>query len=74
MKALLVAIVTICVGGILPALASPKDELMAADRAFAQQSVEKGYDQAYIANLATDGQTFTGAAPIKSKAGCGRPL
>jgi hypothetical protein len=51
-----------------PALATPKDDLMAADRAFAQMSVEKGYDQAYIANLATDGQTFTGPSPIKSKA------
>ena len=51
-----------------PALATPKDELMAVDRAFARMAVEKGYDQAYIANLATDGQTFTGPAPIKDKA------
>jgi hypothetical protein len=41
---------------------------MAVDSAFAQLSVEKGYDQASIANLAQDGQTFTGAAPIKNKA------
>jgi hypothetical protein len=51
-----------------PALAGPKEDLLAVDRAFAQASVEKGYDQAYIAYLATDGQTFTGAAPIKNKA------
>ncbi len=68
MKAHLAAVVALCIAGTSPALASPKDELMAADRAFAQQSVERGYDQAYIANLATDGQTFTGPAPIKSKA------
>jgi hypothetical protein len=35
-----------------PALAGPKEDLMAVDRAFAQMSMEKGYDQAYIANLA----------------------
>ena len=51
-----------------PALADPKDDLLAVDRAFARMSVEKGYDQAYLANLAEDGQTFTGAAPIKNKA------
>ena len=53
---------------IAPALAGPKDDLMAVDRAFAKMSLEKGYDQAYIANLATDGQTFTGATPIRNKA------
>jgi hypothetical protein len=67
MKALLVAIATLCVG-ISPAIAGPKDDLLAVDRAFARMSLEKGYDQAYIANLASDGQTFTGAAPIKNKA------
>jgi len=51
-----------------PAIADPKDDLMAVDRAFARMSLEMGYDQAYIANLAQDGQTFTGAAPIKNKA------
>ena len=54
--------------GSSPAFADPKDALMAVDRAFARMAVEKGYDQAYIANLARDGQTFTGAAPIKNKA------
>jgi hypothetical protein len=54
--------------GASPALADPKEELMAVDRAFARTSLEKGYDQAYIANLALDGQTFTGNAPIKNKA------
>jgi hypothetical protein len=49
-------------------MAGPKEELMAVDRAFARMSIEKGYDEAYIANLARDGQTFTGATPIKSKA------
>ena len=51
-----------------PALAGPKEDLLAVDTAFARMSVEKGYDQAYIANLAVDGQTFTGAVPIKNKA------
>jgi hypothetical protein len=51
-----------------PTFAGPKEDLMAVDRAFARMSLEKGYDQAYIANLAQDGQTFTGAAPIKNKA------
>ena len=51
-----------------PALAGPKEDLMAVDSAFARMSLEAGYDQAYIANLAQDGQTFTGAAPIKNKA------
>lgn len=54
--------------GASPALADPKEDLMAVDRAFARMSLEKGYDQAYIANLALDGQTFTGTAPIKNKA------
>jgi hypothetical protein len=67
MKAHLAAVVALGIAGTSPALAGSKDELLAADRAFAQMSVEKGYDQAYIANLATDGQTFTGPAPIKSK-------
>jgi hypothetical protein len=50
------------------AFAGPKEDLLAVDRAFARMSLEKGYDQAYVANLATEGQTFTGAAPIKNKA------
>jgi hypothetical protein len=53
---------------VASAMAGPKEDLMAVDRAFARMSVEKGYDEAYIANLARDGQTFTGATPIKSKA------
>jgi len=35
-----------------PALAGPKEDLLAVDAPFAQMSIEKGYDQAYIANLA----------------------
>ncbi len=69
MKAHLAAIAAFFIAaGALPALAGPKEDLMAVDRAFAHMSVAKGYDQAYIANLALDGQTFTGTAPIKSKA------
>jgi hypothetical protein len=56
------------IAGTGPVVAGAREDLMAVDRAFAQLSVEKGYDQAYIANLAQDGQTFTGAAPIKNKA------
>jgi hypothetical protein len=54
--------------GASSAIAGPKEDLMAVDRAFARMSLEKGYDQAYIANLALDGQTFTGTVPIKNKA------
>jgi hypothetical protein len=50
------------------ALADPKDDLMAMDRAFATMSIEKGYDEAYLAFLAADGQTFTGPAPIRNRA------
>jgi len=68
MKTHLAVGVVILLSTTASALAGPKDDLMAVDRAFAQMSMEKGYDQAYIANLAKDGQTFTGAAPIKNKA------
>jgi len=68
MKAHLVAVAALCVAGVSPVMAGPKEDLLTVDRAFAQLSLEKGYDQAYIANLARDGQTFTGAAPIKNKA------
>lgn len=51
-----------------PAFASALDDLMATDRAFARMSTEKGYDEAYLAYLAHDGQTFTGPAPIRDKA------
>jgi len=70
MKARLAAAITILSipFAIAPVIAGPKEDLTAVDRAFAQLSLEKGYDQAYIANLAQDGQTFTGAAPIKNKA------
>jgi hypothetical protein len=51
-----------------PAMAGARENLLAVDRAFARMSLEKGYDPAYVANLATDGQTFTGTAPIKNKA------
>jgi len=62
------AVAALFIVAAAPAIAGPKEDLMAADRAFARMSLEKGYDQSYIANLATDGQTFTGAAPIKNKA------
>jgi len=51
-----------------PSWANPKDDLMATDRAFAQMSIEKGYDEAYLAFLAADGQTFTGPTPIRNRA------
>ena len=62
-----VAILSILLATI-PAMAGAKEDLLAVDRAFARMSLEKGYDQAYIANLAQDGQTFTGAHPIQNKA------
>jgi len=67
MKTHLVAIAALVITAA-PALAGPKEDLMAVDRAFAKLSLDKGYDEAYIANLAVDGQTFTGATPIKNKA------
>jgi hypothetical protein len=51
-----------------PAWAGPLEDLMAVDRAFAKMSRETGYNEAYLAYLATDGQTFTGAHPVKNKA------
>jgi hypothetical protein len=74
MKTHLAVGIVILLSTAASALAGSKDDLMAVDRAFARMSVEKGYDQAYIANLATDGQTFTGAAPIKNKADAARRL
>ena len=68
MKLHLAAGIVILLSTVASAQAGPKDDLLAVDRAFAQMSLDKGYDEAYIANLATDGQTFTGPAPIKSKA------
>ena len=40
---------------------------MSVDRAFAHTAIEKGYDEAYIAYLAQDGQTFTGATLTDAK-------
>jgi hypothetical protein len=69
MKARLAAGIIILLSTVATAaLAGPKEELMAVDRAFAHMSIEKGYDEAYIAYLAQNGQTFTGATPIKNKA------
>jgi hypothetical protein len=50
MKFCLVA--AIIIAATAPVFAGPKEELIAVDRAFARMSVQKGYDQAYIANLA----------------------
>jgi hypothetical protein len=69
MKAHLAAGIVILLSTVATAaMAGPKEDLMAVDRAFAHTSIEKGYDEAYIAYLAQDGQTFTGATPIKNKA------
>lgn len=61
-------LITIAIFASVPALAGSKEDLLAVDRAFSRLSVDKGYDQAYIANLADDGQTFTGKTPIKNRA------
>ena len=58
----------ILVIGSSSAFADAKEDLLTVDRAFSKLSVDKGYDQAYLANLAEDGQTFTGKTPIKNKA------
>ena len=55
----------------LPAVAAGNgkvEELMAVDRAFAAMAKSKGYNEAYLAYLAEDGQTFTGPNPIRGKA------
>jgi hypothetical protein len=66
MRALLAAAMLLLASA--PLAAGPKeDALMATDRAFAKMASEKGYDNAYLAFLAKDGQTFTGAHPIKGK-------
>ena len=52
----------ILLSSVASAMAGPKEELMAVDRAFARMSIEKGYDEAYIANLARDGYLFVSHA------------
>lgn len=46
-----------------PALAGPKEEMMAADRAFSAMSVEKGAHAAFLAYLADDVRLFDGEHP-----------
>jgi ketosteroid isomerase-like protein len=55
---------------VMAAHAGPKDDLMAADRAFSQLSVDKGSNAAFLAYLAEDGRLFgTGnERPILGKA------
>lgn len=52
------------------ALAGPKDEIIAADKAFSTLSVAKGSNEAFLAYLADDGRLFGtgGEAPILGKA------
>jgi len=64
---------TVLVSGVLfllstPAFADPKADLMTTDRAFAHMAETKGYNEAYLAYLAEDGQTFTGDHQINGKA------
>jgi Domain of unknown function (DUF4440) len=66
MKAALAA--AIILGFTAPALAGPAEDLMAVDRAFARMARQTGYNEAYLAYLAVDGQTFTGDHPIRGKA------
>ncbi len=46
-----------------PALAAPKDEMMAADRAFSALSAEKGAHAAFLAYMAEDVRLYDGATP-----------
>lgn len=59
-----------CVVLATPALAEPKDDITAADKAFSALSVAKGSNAAFLAYLADDGRLFgTGnEAPIFGKA------
>lgn len=52
------------------AWAAPKDDLIAADKAFSQLSVEKGSNAAFLAYMADDAHVFGtgGEAPMYSKA------
>lgn len=48
-----------------PALAGPKEELLAADKVFAALSVEKGQAAAFLAYIADDARLFgTGGEPV----------
>lgn len=66
MKTFLVCGALLLISG--PVFADPLAELMATDRAFAHMAETKGYNEAYLAYLARDGQTFTGDHPIHGKA------
>jgi ketosteroid isomerase-like protein len=55
---------------LLPAAAGPKEDLLAADKAFSDMSVAKGSDAAFIFYLAEDGRLFGVGSepPIHGKA------
>ncbi|HWA91507.1 MAG TPA: nuclear transport factor 2 family protein [Rhizomicrobium sp.] len=60
----------LAVTAALPALAGPKDDLLAADKAFSAMSAAEGSNAAFLAYLADDGRLYgTGnEAPIFGKA------
>lgn len=47
----------------LPALAGPKEDLMAADKAFSDMSVAKGAHAAFLAYMTDDARLYEGAHP-----------
>lgn len=59
------ALAPLIVLGLLlaPAWAAPKDELVAADRAFSEMSVAKGAHAAFLAYMAADVRLFDGEHP-----------
>lgn len=48
---------------VTPAQAGPKDEMLAADRAFSAMSVAAGAHAAFLAYMTDDARVFTGNAP-----------
>jgi ketosteroid isomerase-like protein len=46
-----------------PAIAAPKDDLLAADKAFSDMSVAQGQHAAFLAYMTDDVRLFTGAHP-----------
>ena len=70
MRRILQSIVAVMLALSGPALAGPKDDLIAADKAFSTLSVTKGSNAAFLATLADDGRIFgTGnEPPIHGKA------
>ena len=69
MRGRLSAVALLALGTVAaPALAGPKEEMMAADRAFSAMSVDKGMQAAFLAYMADDVRLYQGPKrPIVGK-------